>query len=347
MAKRKLKWSGVIGVTVALVILAVGCAGPAGPAGSTGPVGPAGPAGPAGTTGPTGSAGSTGATGTAGPAGSDTCSDCHNDTTLILSKRLQWDQSGHATGGAYVRGTSATCAGCHSSEGFTERIAVGLDPDEVDEGVPNPTPQNCRTCHQIHTTYTRADFALKTTSPVTLMVSEETFDTGEGNLCANCHQPRRGAPEVGSGDVEITSTHWGPHHGMQAAMLLGVGGYGEPGSPSGHYMMVEEGCPVCHMAEKNHTLEPSTAACESCHGELDTFDRNGVQTEVQALFDELEELLEAEGLLHDGHPVVQTVSEAQAGALWNYLVVAEDGSLGVHNSQYAKALLEAGLEALR
>ena len=41
------------------------------------------------------------------------------------------------------------------------------------------------------------------------------------------------------------------------------------------------------------------------------------------------------------------VPEAQAAALWNWIYIAhEDGSLGVHNPAYTKALIEAGLEAL-
>ncbi len=65
------------------------------------------------------------------------------------------------------------------------------------------------------------------------------------------------------------------------------------------------------------------------------------------MFHEVEELLEAKGLLHDGHPVVGKYPEAEEGALWNWLVVEEDGSLGVHNSAYTKALLQSALEALK
>ena len=335
MRKGGLIWILVIGLTLLLAVLAISCAGPGGPAGPAGTAGPAGPAGPA---------GSTGLVSTAATA---TCSECHNDTTLIVSKKLQWEQSTHATGGNYVRGTSASCAGCHSSEGFTARIAAGVDPDEVEAGIPNPSPQNCRTCHQVHTTYTKVDFALKTIAPVTLMVSGETFDMGNGNLCANCHQPRRGPDNV-TNDDGVNSTHWGPHHGMEAAMLLGIGGYDVPGSPSGHYLMVKDGCADCHLGpDKGHTLTPQLSACATCHGELDSFDRNGVQSEVKAMFHEAEGLLEAKGLLHDGHPVVGKYSDAEEGALWNWLVVKEDASWGVHNSQYTKALLESALEALR
>ena len=79
------------------------------------------------------------------------------------------------------------------------------------------------------------------------------------------------------------------------------------------------------------------------------FDINGVQTEVQAMLDELEEGLIALGWLdEEGHPTVASVPEAQAAALWNWIYIAhEDKSLGVHNPPYTKALLEAGLAALR
>ena len=142
-------------------------------------------------------------------------------------------------------------------------------------------------------------------------------------------------------------------------MFLGVGGYGEPGSPSAHYMVVEEGCTVCHMAEKNHTLEPSTAACQSCHAELDTVDRNGVQTEIEELFLELEQLLVDKGVLataehepyHPGetdvHPNPGTYSEELAGAAWNYMIVFEDNSFGIHNPSWIKAILEKGIELMQ
>ena len=103
-------------------------------------------------------------------------------------------------------------------------IAEGLGPNEVEEGDPNPTRQDCRACHQIHTEYTAADWALETTAPVALYAFEGvTYDGGKGNLCVNCHQPRRSIAEAdAAGNINVSSTHWGPHHGPQSAMLLGV-----------------------------------------------------------------------------------------------------------------------------
>lgn len=275
------------------------------------------------------------------------CTDCHNETTLVLTHTLEWEQSMHGTGTAYGRSTSASCAGCHSSEGFTAMLAADLNPDEITEGETNPTPPNCRTCHEIHTSYTIEDFALRAIEPLKLYTSGEKYDFGEGNLCANCHQPRRSEPVVDGGDVEVNNTHWGPHHGVQATVFIGVGAYGvEPSKSRPHYEAVSNGCPQCHMANDRHEMEADITSCEICHSNIESFDYNSVQTEVDEMLDELEGLLEARGLLEDGHPVPGTYPEEQAGALWNYITVIEDGSLGVHDADFTKAILQVGIDAL-
>lgn len=316
----------------------------------TGEVGDTGPAGPAGAAGPAGPAGPAGADASAMAAGDLSCTDCHNDSSLITGKKTAWEETLHGSGEAYVRGTSASCAGCHSGGGFSARIAAGQHPGELEAGDPNPTRQDCRTCHQIHTTYSGADWALETTDPFDFYAFEgATYDGGKGNLCAQCHQPRRGIADAVDGMIEVTSTHWGPHHGGQSSMLLGIAGAGVEGRPASHYTMVADTCVTCHLGEgADHSFEPDVAACAECHGEIEDFDFSGLQTEVQAMLDELEEALVAKGWLdEEGHPMVQNVPEAEAAALWNWIYIAhEDGSLGVHNPAYTKALLEAGLAAL-
>jgi hypothetical protein len=280
------------------------------------------------------------------------CTECHNDTTLLTGKKTAWSDSLHGSGEAYVRGASASCAGCHSGGGFSARIAAGLNPTEVEEGDPNPTRQDCRACHQIHTTFTGEDWALETTDPVDFYAIEgATYDGGEGNLCANCHQPRRVIAEADAdGNVEVTSTHWGPHHGGQGSMLLGVAGAGEvEGSPSAHYNMVEDTCVACHMGENaTHTYEPDVATCQECHADAENFDINGTQTEVQEALDQLEEALITRGWLdEEGHPAVTMIPAPEAFALWNWIYIShEDKSLGVHNPAYTRDLIEASLEAL-
>jgi hypothetical protein len=281
------------------------------------------------------------------------CMACHNDTTVVTGKQTAWGESTHGTGEAYGRGKSASCAACHSGGGFSAMVAAGLTPDTVEAGDPNPTRQDCRACHQIHTSYTDADWALETTAPVALYAFEDvTFDGGKGNLCANCHQPRRAiAAADPNGNIEVDSTHWGPHHGPQSAMMLGVGGAGDVvGGPGAHFMLVRGTCVACHVGkDMNHDFEPDVSACTTCHSDAEDFDIDGLQTEVAALIAELGELLKDKGLLdEEGEPIVGEYPAAQASALWNYILIEiEDGSLGVHNPGYTKALLESSIAALQ
>jgi hypothetical protein len=295
-----------------------------------GPEGPAGPPGP--------------------PlsAAENSCTDCHDDTTRIFVVHQQWEESLHGSGDAYERGTSTRCTGCHASEGFSERIETGVSATELENAPLVASKVNCRTCHEIHTTYTEADFELATTDVVTIFTAGETYDGGDGNLCANCHQPLSAIGDADAdGNIEVTSTHWGPHHGTQSTMLLGLGGGGVTGTAAAHASMVEDTCVTCHMGEGNdHSMEPDIAACTNCHSDAEDFDINGTQTEIEALLEEVEKRLEALGIYHDEEPVKGTYPVAQAQAMWNYLFILEDGSHGVHNSKFAKAMLDAALDAL-
>jgi hypothetical protein len=281
-----------------------------------------------------------------------TCAECHNDTNVIAGKANSWAASVHGSGIATAyAGARPDCTGCHSGNGFSAAIAAGIDNAAAQETAdPNPSRPDCRACHQIHTSYTADDWALETTNAVTLIASGETYDGGEGNLCASCHQARTAFPEATDGMVTVTSTHWGGHHGPEAVLLLGVGaGGGVEGSPSSHYSMVENTCVTCHLGEgADHSFNPNVAACVACHADATDLDINGVQTEVEAKLEEVKVALTAKGLLDaEGTIVVGDYPEAQAAALWNWLLVEEDKSLGVHNATYANAMLDAALEALK
>jgi mono/diheme cytochrome c family protein len=279
----------------------------------------------------------------------------------VKSKQVQASNSLH-TGGFTFERNGTSCAICHTSEGFTERNEAGTM--EIAAAVESPTPINCRTCHEIHTTYTEADFALVVDKPVTLKLTGDTIDLGAANLCVSCHQPRWSydIPEAGGGDYEVTSKRFGPHHGPQSTMLLGLAGYGEFKGSSVH-SAVPDGCVTCHMADAygkqsgDHTWAmsyeyheeevPNLAGCMMCHGDIESFDRNGLQTEVEELMAEAKALLVAQGLLaEDDYAITGTYTSEQAGALWNYRTVLEDRSKGVHNPQFTKKLLETTIDAL-
>jgi mono/diheme cytochrome c family protein len=252
----------------------------------------------------------------------------------------------------------ATCAACHTSQGFAARGGKS-DMVNLDAAISAPAPVNCRTCHNIHETGTAADWALTVSAPVTLAINGDTLDLGKANLCANCHQPRAVAIPT-TGDFEVTSSRFGPHHGPQSTMLTGKATYLDYKSSSVH-AMIPDGCITCHMAEPygkqsgDHTWKmayeyhghevPNVAGCITCHPELEddaTFDRNGLVTEVEALIEEAKVALIATGiLLENGSTTVPgTYSAELAGACFDYKTVVEDRSKGIHNPGFTKALLK-------
>ena len=282
------------------------------------------------------------------------CTECHSDSSRLNKINTELEMSQHGSNVTFTGGDISDCAGCHSGTGFTTMIAAGQNPSQVETDEPNTTEQDCKTCHQIHTTNTVDDWALTTNEPVALFAYEDViYDGGQGNLCANCHQPRRQIAEPDNGNIEVNSTYWGPHHGPQAAVLLGLGGAGDvaEGSSSAHYSMAENTCVNCHVGEyDDHSLWPNVTSCQNCHADIEDFDISGLQTEVEELIAELGEKLEADGMynLEDGHPIVGFYPAAKAQAMWNYILIAvEDSSRGVHNPAYTKALLDWSIEALK
>jgi len=325
MRKRKLIWYGVAAIIALVAAFLVGCTGAEGPQGPPGEIADL------------------------------TCTECHDSGSDITARRAQYDNSLHGFGLDFER-NGASCAICHTNEGFMLSLDMGTD---IGVDVENPSTIQCRTCHEIHETFTDDDWALRVTAPVDLVLAGETVDYGMGNLCATCHQSRWAyeVPVMGAAaDVEITSTRFGPHHGPQSAMLAGLDGYGGYSGSNVHLDFVPEGCPTCHMADAygkqagGHSMvmayeyhgheEPNVAGCIPCHADLETFDRNGVITEVEELLAELKGLLVAQGLLTESDSTV-------AGAVWNYKLVTEDKSKGIHNPAYTKFLLNTAIDALQ
>lgn len=192
------------------------------------------------------------------------CADCHNpdvDTTYFIAGRAyQWSQSKHAIGGDIER-NGPSCAGCHTTEGFIQRMNGQTVTTQY-----VPSPPGCFACHSPHS---RADFSLRKATPVTIGsnidgVADALFDYGKGNLCVQCHQTRSMNPKMpaspGATDtVTIRTSRWYPHYGVQGQMLMGEGGYQFPGyaytgnsNHSSNGVILVDGCASCHMAEQSY-----------------------------------------------------------------------------------------------
>jgi hypothetical protein len=345
----------ILGILIATAVLMTACAaqGEPGPAGPAGPAGPEGPAGPAAVM----------------NAEDLTCTECHNDTAVISSKKASWQESLHGQGVAFIEeGGNKSCAFCHSGAAFSAAVAAGQNFSQLESGDANPTHQDCRTCHQIHTTFTSADWALETNAPVTTVTSGATFDGGAGNLCANCHQARRYMANFASKDSagvvipdKFTPTaRFNTHYSVQVDTLMATvdvnAALGVDGKPGAHYTMVENTCVGCHMGEgQNHRFLPEVAACVACHADAESTDINGAVTAFEEKVAQLHDALVAKGLLNedgsnvlknaDGSPV--QLDPPQAAALFVYHLIEEDASKSVHNPNYFNALVDASLEVLK
>lgn len=284
----------------------------------------------------------------------NTCFQCHSDQDLeLVAAELQWQNSVHASGLNTDR-NSASCSGCHTGDGFLDRVR-----GESPQSHPNASVIHCFTCHAPHT---NLDLSLRP-APTQVLENGVEYDLGSGNLCASCHQARRGVDSYVVGQVTL-NTHWGPHHSVQADMLLGTNGYEYDGydyQDLEAHRRADDACIKCHYDFTQNfvvgghsfamsaTLEGeeihNTGACVDCHGEGTTFAYADVQDSVATLAIQLETLLDQAGLWHDGHPVAgATTSADSAGALWNFLMVAiEDRSFGIHNPWYEIDLLQSSI----
>jgi hypothetical protein len=198
---------------------------------------------------------------------------------------------------------------------------------------------------------------------------------GPGDTCMFCHRSRVDVTNYIGASNKLTSTHWGPHEGPQADVFTAHGGYEYPGQTYGTSTHQQKlSCVDCHMPDvasnsnvPDHAFNPQLAVCAGCHTPAPTsFDVAGGQSVVQGALTDLERALNNQGWLTrsasapyapltdddagtgevgDGNwandlsfPGV-TLTAAQAGALYNYFIVARGGAFGVHNPLYEEQLL--------
>lgn len=320
-----------------------------------------GPPGVAGADGADGANGTDGINGEDGKDGNGSCIECHSNSTLLKAKTIQFEESAHSLGTYYSR--SGECSGCHSTEGFLARTDFTSISEIYDLDLTNQTPISCYTCHNIHATHSDEDWSLTFYDEVTETIfgsksaDHDSYgfgDFGNSNQCLQCHQARdRGnVPGIdASDDVTTGSTHWGPHYGVQGNVLTTSGGVNiGTGYPTSNYHAIENACITCHMHENNHSLEVNFEACASCHSTAENAESKveALQASIHESLFELGALLAAKGVMTEevegdeivGYsPVDGTFTAAEAQALWNYMVVYQDHSYGVHNPRYIKTLL--------
>lgn len=327
-----------------------------------------GPPGVAGSDGADGANGIDGTDGADGANGNGTCLQCHNEGTSFKAKQIQFDESAHSLGTYYSRG--GECSGCHSTEGFLAREDFTSITEITELDLEDQTPIACRTCHTVHYTYTDNDWALTFYDEVTetLFGSESPDysstglgDLGNSNQCVQCHQARdRGnVPGADATEAVEVNSHWGPHYGVQGNVLASSGGVEVgTGYSTDNFHKISNACITCHMHNNSHTLEVNLEACIGCHSSTDNAETKLtlLQESIHEKLFELGAILADQGVMveeiEDGEivgyaPEGGTINAKQAKALWNYQVVYEDHSYGVHNPSYIKKLLNNSIDLVK
>jgi len=305
-----------------------------------------------------------------------TCVQCHSEAPYHV-KGMEWNNSAHAVTTRDPAGNAA-CVGCHTNNGFIDRIN-GVGPADLSYDA-----ISCQTCHEPHgeTTPSTNLHLVRTLAAVTLADGTKVTTAGAGTLCMNCHQSRQNAVTYAA--KTPGSTYFGPHEGPQADMIMGTNGftYGQDIPSSAHREVVADTCVGCHSQAPaatdkalgqvgGHTFKMSFAgtatipaeqlvgACQTCHGsDITTFNFplfdydgdgviDGAQTEVQHLLDKLGLLLPPVGQAKTSLTIDSTWTQPQLEAAYNYLYVQHDGSLGIHNMAYTVGLLKASIEDLQ
>jgi hypothetical protein len=112
----------------------------------------------------------------------------------------------------------------------------------------------------------------------------------------------------------------------------------------------------------DHSFAPRLAACQGCHAGATSFDISSGQTAIKTAMLQFEAALNTAGYLTrsvaatyltlqptelgDGNfdldqprPGGPSLTANQAGALYNYILIARGGASGVHNPTYTKQLI--------
>ncbi|HLE56774.1 MAG TPA: T9SS type A sorting domain-containing protein, partial [Rhodothermia bacterium] len=311
------------------------------------------------------------------------CGRCHEEEPYH-TKNAEWKFSAHGSGTTFARGTSASCAPCHSGWGGI----ANLDPSSTLEKTTGNVPITCAVCHDPHSADNERQ--LRTVENVTLTNGELITFGGSGRLCMNCHKSRRDAEDYVANATP--SAHFGPHTNNQTDMIAGKNAilFGRELPNSTHRDAVPNLCVGCHMSEAegdlagllgghtwnmhindpddpdhlrpgdqlDHTdLEHHVKPCQQCHGMIESFDDimaredYDADGEIESAKEEIHGLLDRVGVLLPpyGDPEVDftlpfTQLEYKAG--YNWAFVEEDQSHGLHNFRFATSLLQLSEQVL-
>jgi hypothetical protein len=304
-------------------------------------------------------------TGQGGTGGESTNTISRTGTFGIIR---DWSESTHAVPVTFAAEEQG-CVACHDGRAF----AMGgvTDPKSFDASSPfGPyvVATDCRACH------TGQGVQILQSGETTTPTMTQPIKAGAGALCVSCHRERS------PGNIKATP-RFAPHPSVQAPVLLGYGGIRDGlnvGNTAKHGA-VENLCVGCHMTDNadgvpTHTFAPPedpSKICGKCHQGITDYNRKvradydgngtvgGIQDEVTGLLGKLnaatakamnaDTLNESEGriLFKSGDTTVTApIPDKVYQAAYNWALITNDKSMGVHNPGFTVTLLQESYRQL-
>ena len=292
---------------------------------------------------------------------SDVCATCH-DAPPRYDKVVGWAASRMAHADARSGSRAAPCAGCHTTAGFLDRIAVR---PLLEHGQPPPAAGDvgvaCAACHAPHGEHV-GDRLLRRLPEISAAAALAPDLIGQGSgVCLGCHSSPDGAwsgAENGQGLPEVTmGLLWLGRGGVRTADGMGVAGEAPHVGP--------KGCMGCHMTGRhNHDFSVASTSCDPCHDQ----DMAELQTVITSLEGRIQVLgarlvadrpaidrpatdrfsLDRGAFRFHGSSPAELAPWSQAvsadgpwaRALRDLLLITGDRSAAVHNPTYVRTLLD-------
>jgi hypothetical protein len=277
------------------------------------------------------------------------------------------------------------CIRCHDGNGFVA-FTKGVAKDFSAYKLKDHTGITCATCHDQHGNGNLHQLRVTPSGSDTLGNGYSyTGLGGVGEICFNCHKARKSNTAMLNVSVSSTwGPHHNSQAdellGQNAAVMYGDSAYAN----GSHKDVLADACVSCHMSATpdtsdhanynkvgGHSWHMRNAAnnyqnvkvCQGCHtmDSFDTFlasadyDGNGkiepVQTEVKGLLKQVALLLPHTGpdtALVINYSAIKASSDSirLKKAWWNYQLITNDGSYGVHNMAFTVDVLQRTIKAL-
>ncbi len=278
---------------------------------------------------------------------------------------------------SYMKNNLGNCIRCHDAKGYIN-FTKGKGTDTQGMVEAQHISVTCATCHDPHGNSNEYSLRITPSGSDTLATGFKYSGVGTGEVCMNCHKNRTDVNVTTK--TKVNSSHWGPHHSNQADIFLGknMAEFGTPyTSVNVHQSLLQNACVDCHMQATTDTGTVTrdrvgghsfsmkddennfnhTKKCQTCHGAKTKWSEftakadydgdgtaEGIQDEVKGLLTKLRIALPPVGVDSISYTDIGTLNDEKINkAYWNYLMVENDGSYGMHNASYIIEVLQSSL----